>query len=355
MKFVRTFSRVKAVKQFFAWGLLLSATQYLPAFGQESGAIQGTNFYSGKIVNIIVSTGSGTGYDMISRTLAKHLPKHIPGAPSVTVQNMPGASGINAANYVYNNAPKDGTVVGNFQGIIPFEPLLGTKEARYDALMFNWLGSLTQETGVLIARPGIPAINFADLNTQELTIGTSSPTSQDAIFARLFNQIFKLKLKTIMGYPAQNDVFLAMDRGEIDGRFVYYSSLASTRPDWITKKQVKLLVQYGSAKEPSIGDIPSMNDIVTNSDDKLLMLAAFAPLTLGRSYLMPPGVPLARVTVMRHALASILKDAAFLRDMESQMFKLDFPLTGDEVETFIKSVYAMSPSILNKFRNLVHP
>jgi tripartite-type tricarboxylate transporter receptor subunit TctC len=314
-----------------------------------------SDFYRGRNVSLIVSTGAGTGYDLIARTLAKHLPRHVPGAPSIIVQNMPGASGLAAANYVYNAAPKDGTVVAGFQGIIPFEPLLGTKEANFDASKFNWLGSLSEETGILIARAGVSAKSIEDLKSHEITIGTSSPASQDAVFARLFNQVLGTKFKVVLGYPAQNDVFLAMDRGEVDARFVYYSSLASTRPDWIPKQHVKLLLQYGPAKAPAIGDVPFAEDLVTNRDDKLLMKAAFAPLTLGRSYLMPPGVPAERVAAMRGALMSILKDEAFVRDIQTQMLSLDWPQSGDQVENFITSVCSISPSILDQFRKLVHP
>ena len=336
-----------------ALGLLMALSGFLLL--QDARADPVSEFYRGKNVSLVVSTGAGTGYDLIARTLAKHLPRHIPGAPSIIVQNMPGASGLVAANYIYNAAAKDGTVVAGFQGIIPFEPLLGTKEANFDASKFNWLGSLSEETGILIARTGVPVNNIADLTTHEITIGTSSPASQDAVFARLFNQVLGTKFKVVLGYPAQNDVFLAMDRDEVDARFVYYSSLASTRPDWIPKKHVKLLLQYGPAKSPAIGDVPFADDLVKHRDDKLLMKAAFAPLTLGRSYLMPPGVPAERVVAMRNALTSILKDEAFVREIQAQMLSLDWPQSGDEVESFITSVYSISPDILEKFRKLVHP
>jgi tripartite-type tricarboxylate transporter receptor subunit TctC len=323
---------------------------------QNAFADSVAEFYRGKTLSLVVSTTAGTSYDLMGRTLARYLAKHIPGTPSIIVQNMPGADGIVAANDMYSVALKDGTVLAGLQGTVPFEPLLGAEEATFDANKFNWLGSPSAEICVLIVRAGVPVDNYKDLASREIAVGTSSTNSNPAFFARLLNQVLGTRLKLVFGYPGQNDVFLAMERGEVDGHScVYYSSLVSTRPDWIKNKQVKLLLQYGPAKEQAIGDVPFAPDLVDNPEDKLLMQASFAPLALGRPYVMPPGVPAERVEAMREAMDAVLKDQDFLHEIEKLKLQIDGPLSGGQVQTLIKSTYAMSPSILDRLRKLMQP
>ena len=205
-------------------------------------------------------------------------------------------------------------------------------------------------------RAGAGVDNLKDLASHEITVGTSSTNSNPAFFARLLNQVFGTKLKLVLGYPGQNVVFLAMERGEVDGHScVYYSALVSTRPDWINNKQVKLLLQFGPAKEQAIGDVPYAPDLVDNPEDKLLMQAAFAPLALGRPYVMPPGVPAERIEAMREAMDAVVTDHDFLREIETLKLQINRPLSGEQVQALIKSTYAMSPNILDRLRKLMQP
>lgn len=314
------------------------------------------DFYHGKTLSLVIGTTTGTSYDLMGRTLARYLSKHIPGTPAIVVQNMPGADGIVAANYMYSVALKDGTIFASLQGTVPFEPLLGAKEATFDSNKFNWLGSPSSEICVLVVRSEVPVTTYKDLETREIAVGTSSTNSNPAFYARLINQVLATKLKLVFGYPGQNDVFLAMERGEVDGHScVFYSSLLATRPDWIKNRQVKLLLQYGPAKEQEIGDVPFAPDFVDKPEDKLLMQASFAPLALGRPYVMPPGVPTERVEAMRGAIDAVLKDEDFRAEIEKLKLRLDGPRSGEQVQALIKSTYAMSPSILERLRKLMEP
>ena len=323
---------------------------------QNAFADSVADFYRGRSLSLVVSTTTGTSYDLMGRTLARYLSKHIPGTPSIVVQNMPGADGIVAANYMYSVASKDGTIIASLQGTVPFEPLLGAKEATFESNKFNWLGSPSTEICVLIVRSGVLVENYKDLATREIAVGTSSTNSNPAFFARLINHVLGTKLSLVFGYPGQNDVFLAMERGEVDGHScVFYSSLVSTRPDWIKNKQVKLLLQYGPSKEQAISDVPFAPDLVVNPDDKLLMQASFAPLALGRPYVMPPGVPAERVEAMREAMDAVVKDQDFVGEIEKLKLRIDGPRSGEQVQALIKSTYAMSPSILDRLRKLMQP
>src|SRR5438105_6573059 len=250
-------------------------------------------------VTLILGSAPGGGYDVLARTLAGHLSRHIPGSPQVVVRNMAGAGGIVATNYLYNVAPKDGTTIGGVQNNTPFEPLLGTKAATYDPLKFNWLGTPSIEVAMATVWHTTPVRTWQDARTREITMGSSGVNSTPSFYGRLLNETLGMKQKIIVGYESQTHAFLAMERGEIDGYpSVFYNSLMSTRPTWLRDKQIKLLVQYGLEKEPAIPEVPFALDLVANPDDKLMMVAAFAPLHSGRPVVMPPGVPADRAAAM---------------------------------------------------------
>ena len=193
----------------------------------------------------------------MARAIARHIGKHIPGNPTVVVRNMPGAGGITAVNWLYNAAEKDGTVLGLVQNGTPLEPLFGTKEARYDATKFNWLGTPSFEVSMVLLWHTVPVNSLDDLKTKETNMGASGANSTPAFYTRMLNAMLGTKMKLINGYPGQNDAFLAMERGELDGYpSVFYSALTSTRPNWLRDKQAKAIVQYGPERLKELPDVP---------------------------------------------------------------------------------------------------
>jgi tripartite-type tricarboxylate transporter receptor subunit TctC len=329
-------------------GFLGALLLYVPAAAQPVA-----EFYKGKTVSLIVSSSTGGGYDTLARTIAKHLGKHIPGNPTVVVRNMPGAGGIVATNHLYNVAARDGTVIGGVQNNTPFEPLIGTKEAKYDATKFNWLGSPSIEVAILTVWHASTVDTLDQAKTREVTVGASGANSTPSFYARLLNETLGTKLKIIVGYPGQTEAFLAMERGEIDGYpSVFYSALMSTKPTWIKEKKIKLLVQYGPERQPELADVPFASDLITNSDDKLLMEAAFAPLALGRPYLMPPGVPAERVEAMRAALAATFSDREFRAEAEAIGLDINNPRTGPQTGAVVERAYKTPAHIVERLQRL---
>jgi tripartite-type tricarboxylate transporter receptor subunit TctC len=311
------------------------------------------DFYRGKTVSIIVSSATGGGYDLLARTIAKHLGKHVPGNPTIVVRNMPGAGGIVATNHLYNVAAKDGTVIGGVQANTPIEPLIGTKEAKYDATKFNWLGSPSTEVGMLVVWHASPVDTIEDVKQKQISVGASGANSTPSFYARLLNETLGTKLKIIVGYPGQTDAFLAMERGEVDGYpSVFYSSLMAVRPHWVKDKKVKILVQFGAAPQPEISDVPFAPNLITDPDDKLLMEAAFAPLALGRPYLMPPGAPPDRVAAMEAALAATFKDPEFLGESKALGLDINAPRNGAQLQAVVERAYATPPHIVERLRKL---
>jgi tripartite-type tricarboxylate transporter receptor subunit TctC len=312
------------------------------------------DFYKGKSVTLVVSSSPGGGYDIMSRAIAKYLGSHLPGNPRVLVQNMPGAGGIVAMNYFYANAPKDGTVLGAMQNNTPFEPLLGTREAKYDPTKFNWLGSPSTEVGLIAVWRSVPVNSVADMKRREITVGSSGANSTPSFYARLINETLGTKMRIVVGYPGQNEVYFAMERGEVDGfPSLFYNTLNATRPAWRKEKNIKLILQYGLEKEPEISDVPNALDLVTDPGDKLLLQAGLAEVTLGRPYLMPPNVPADRVAAMRKALEDTFKDPAFLADSKRMSLGVNSPRTGAQIQRLIEETYRTPPKIVDRLRKLL--
>jgi tripartite-type tricarboxylate transporter receptor subunit TctC len=314
------------------------------------------DFYKGRAVTIVVSSSAAGGYDTIARAVARHMGKHMPGGPAFIVRNMPGAGGMTATNFLYNNADKDGTVIGLVQNNTPFEPLFGTKEARYDPVKFNWLGSPSSETAMVLLWHTVPVNSVAELKTREVAVGVSGANSTPAFFTRLLNATLGTRMKPINGYPGQNDVLLAMERRELDGHpSAFFNSVRSTRPNWLRDKTAKAILQYGPEKLAELPNVPFAPDLVGSEEDNLVMQAAFAPLALGRPFLMPPGIPPERVAALRHAFAATMTDSEFLAESEKMGLGLNAPRSGEQMQSVMERTYQSPPQVIDRLRQLNVP
>jgi tripartite-type tricarboxylate transporter receptor subunit TctC len=335
------------------WFSIVAALCIAPA-GVSAQSV--ADFYKGKTVTIVVSTGTGGGYDALARGIARHIGRHIPGNPSPVVRNMPGAGGITAMNWLYNTADKDGTILGLVGNGMPLEPLFGTKTARYDATKFNWLGTPSYEVSMVLLWHTVPVNTLDDLRTRETKMGSSGANSTPAFYSRLLNATLGTKMRVIHGYPGQNDALLAMERGELDGYpSVFYSALTSTRPTWLRDKLAKPIIQYGPQRLKELPDVPFVTDLLKNEDDKLLMQAASAPQALGRPLLLPPDVPADRVAAMRKALADTFNDPQFKADAEKIGLIVNAPRTGQQLQKVIADAYASPPRVVERIRELNNP
>ena len=300
-----------------------------------------SDFYKGKDLTLVISSSPGGGYDLYARLIARSLGKHISGTPNVVAQNMPGAGGITAANYLYNIALKDGSVIGALQNTVPFEPILGNKAAQFDPLKFNWLGSPNTEIGLLLLWQTAKANTIEDTKTIETVVGTSGTASTPAFYARVLNTVFNTKLKMVGGYPGQIEAFLAIERGELDGYpSTFWSSLKATKPEWIKDNKVKILVQYGRKPHPELPKVPVARELATNDADRALLDVAMAPLEAGRPYLAPPSMPADRVAALRKALMDTFKDKEFLDAAAKANLEVDAePKSGEAIAQLLMETY----------------
>jgi len=311
------------------------------------------DFYRGKTISMVCSSSAGGGYDTLSRAVARFLGKHLPGNPAVIVRNMPGAGGIVATNFIANLAPRDGLTMANVQNNTPFEPLFGTKEATYDPTKLTWLGTPSVETGLLIVWHTSPIRTLDDARKHVMTAGSSGANSAPSFYVRLLNELLGLKIKVVLGYPGQNEAYLAIERGEIDSFGVtFWSSLTSTKSDWIRDHKIRILVQYGPEKEAALPDVPYGPDLVRNAEDRALFEAAYAPLAAGRPFVAPPGLPPDRTRVLRAGLLATFKDPEFLADAERQHLEINKPTSGEAMQDQIARVYQMPQRIVDRLRRI---
>ena len=328
--------------------LCTSLTLAASAAGVSAGrAAEGSPpFYSGKSVSFIVSSVAGSGYDLYARAVARHYPQHLAGTPGFVVQNMPGASGIRAMNFLYNVAGKDGLSIGllpNFSSLAPFYKV---KQAKFDSTKFNWLGSPSQELSVFLLWHTVPINSVAEAKNRQIILGSAGAAGTGAFYARVLGKVFGLNFKLIQGYSGLGGAMMAMERGEIEGYpSVFWNTLKSTRGDWIKQGKIKFLVQWSRSGEPELKNVPYAGDLATNDADRKMIEIAAVPLKLGRPIAAPPDIPAARVAELKSGLESTFKDPAYLKDCEQQRLDCTAPVTGAELSAVIRNVYAAPDAV----------
>lgn len=333
------------------FGRILCASAFASIFALNS-ALAAENDYKGKQINFVVASAAGGGYDIIARMIGRHWPRYLPGEPTVVVQNMPGAGGIRAANWLYNVAPKDGLTIGMINNTIVFDPIYGNKQAQFDSRKFHWLGTPSQETGLLIVWHTVPVNNLDEARSRELIMGASGAGSTPAFFARVLSSLFDFKVKIIPGYKSQTDSFHAMEQGENDGNASpFWSSLKANYPHWLNDKKVKPLVYYGGVKNPEI-PAPYALDLLKDPERRAVMELAQAGLTMGRPILAPPGVDEAKVEMMRKTLTPLFADRDFLSECQKQGLDCSSPLSGKEMTQFVDRIYETPKSARDKIAEI---
>jgi tripartite-type tricarboxylate transporter receptor subunit TctC len=315
-----------------------------PAFAQDAAT-----FFKGKTLRLIVGVGVGSGYDINARLLARHMAAHIPGNPSIIVQNQPGAGSLTMTNSMYINGPFDGTVIGaSFNGM-PTTPLLQPSGARFDATKLIYLGSTNRETQVLYIWHDTPAQKLEDAKTTEIVMGAQAPGSTQYDYPVLLNRLFGYKFKVITGYESTPKIHLAMERGEVQGTIANWSTLKAIGSAWLSDKKVRVISQWALQKNAEIGDVPLILDIARNDADKQALLLAIARLEYGRPFFLPPGVPADRVEALRRAFDVTIKDPAFREEAEKTKIDLD-ALTGEEVQKLVEQVSHTPADVVARVR-----
>jgi tripartite-type tricarboxylate transporter receptor subunit TctC len=314
-------------------------------------AATAADFYAGKTIRLVVSSAPGGGYDAYARTLAQHLPKHVPGKPTIVVQNMPGAGGTVATNWLFNVAPKDGTVFGVIQRGVPFHPFFGEKRANFVPSEFNWLGSFNDETSVTTLWHASKVKSITDAMKMTVVMGGSGPNDSET-HTSLMNNTIGTKFKVSSGYKSNTDVMLAMERGEVEGVAGSWGSLKAGKGHWLRDKQVNVIVQVGRAKHTDLPNVPMVFEFVKDPEYKTMWEVMVAVGTVGRPVVAPPGIPPDQVRILRAGFAATMKDRDYIAEMQKSRRELD-PVYGEEVQKILSDVAKVPKATLTKLNGFI--
>ncbi|MFL4978965.1 MAG: Bug family tripartite tricarboxylate transporter substrate binding protein [Xanthobacteraceae bacterium] len=308
--------------------------------------------FAGKTVQMIIGFGPGGGYDLWGRTVARHIGRHLPGKPNVVPQNMPGAGSFVATSHIYHAAPKDGTVLGIIARDAALGPLTGATGARFDATRLSWIGTPAKETNVCIAYQTAKVKTAHDLFSQELIVGDTGPGTGTRAYPKALNALIGTKFKVVGGFHSSADVFLAMERGEVEGICESLDSIKNRRPDWIPKKTVSVLFQGGAAPNPELKDVPFVLDLARSNDDKQAIEFLYAGQGIGRPFVAPPDLPPERLKMLRDAFAATMTDPEFIA--EARRNKLDLePEDGEHLAALVQKIYATPKPVIEKIAGFI--
>jgi tripartite-type tricarboxylate transporter receptor subunit TctC len=317
-----------------------------------SASAQSPPSLAGKTVQMLIGFGPGGGYDLWGRVVARHIGKHLPGNPTVVPQNMPGAGSFVAANNIYNLAPKDGSVLGIIARDAALGPITGASGARFDPTKITWVGTPTTETNVCIAMSTAKVHTLKDLYDKQLIVGDTGVGTGTHSYPKALNALVGMKFKIIAGFPSSSDVFLAMERGEVDGICESLDSVSGKRPTWIPDKKVVILFQGGAAPNPELKDVPFVGDLARTPEDRQAIEFLYAGQGIGRPFVAPPDMPADRVKMLRDAFNATMKDPEFLDDAKRNMLTIA-PENGEYLAALIKKVYATPKPVVEKIGELI--
>ena len=321
----------------------LLASAMLVLTSASSGAAKAdavADFYKGKTMSIVVGHQVGTGFDTYARVLARHMGRHIPGQPTIVFQGMLGASGITAANWLYNIAPKDGTAIGAWVQTVPLDPLMGGTASKFDAVQFNWIGNLESSvaTCVVTARTGVKS--FADLRTRETLFGSTGGGGALTQFTLAAKNLLGMKAKLVTGYQGAASVGVAMQNGELEGMCGANTSfISSFWASEVASGAFKVILQLNGPKRADLAGVGHADDFAASNEDRQVLDLVYGPLILGRIYAAPPNVPAERVKALRGAFMATARDPQFLADAEKTKLEIS-PMSGDEVAAHFTRYYA---------------
>jgi len=307
------------------------------------------DFFKGRTITIYVGYGSGGGFDLFARFAAHHIGRHIPGEPTVVVQNMPGAGSIRAANFVFNAAPKDGTALGLITPTVALEEALGTAGVKFKAAEFIWIGRVAPLVDLSVTWNTSKVKTIADARLHEAAMAASGPGSTSVVYLNVLNRISGTKFKVITGYSGSTEGMLAMERGETDGAMTSWSTLTVSKADWLKQKKVNILVQYVGQRIPELPDVPTLIDLGKTPEEKQLFALLSSGAEIGRSVMAPPGLPADRAKTLRAAFDAMVKDREFIADVERAGEEFN-PMSGDKLQGVIAAAVNIPETVKERAR-----
>ena len=338
-----------------AGGLVLGALAAVGLTPSTARADAVADFYAGKSISLIISTGVGGGVDTNARVLARHLGNHIPGNPQIVPKNMTGAGHLQAANFMYGAAPKDGTHIGAILAAFVGYQVLDGKGANYDVRNYNFLGSSDVENLNFYTWRTAGIKSVLEAREKQVLVGGTGAGSYSVLYPTLLNNVLGTKFKVVTGYKSTNEIHLAMERGEVQGRAGnLFTSLKSQNPDWLRDNRLAMLMQVGAARDPEWPDVPLLTDLAENDEQRQIFKVFSAEVALGKIFITTPGVPADRLAALRKAFEDTLRDPAFIEDAK-KVEMLVRPLGWEKAKALADELVSMSPETIARAKAAMEP
>ena len=312
-----------------------------------AGAQSVEEFYKKTQLSVYVGSGAGGGFDEIARVFSLHFARHLPGQPTPIVKNMPGAGGLLNVNFMYAQAPRDGSAIAAPFNTVFLLPLFGDPAAKFDARKFTWIGSLDKQTGTCVVWHTSDIKTLADASKREVQVGATGVNATPAIFSNMMNTLFGTRFKVISGYTT-NEMRFALERGETEGVCgLAWQTYKAVQPGWIENKQIRPIAQMGLVKNRDLPDVPLAIDMLKDPVDRRVFELVVLPQEFGRPFIAPPGVPADRAAAMIKAFAQTLTDPAFIADAAKIRLSLD-PLTGEEIMLLLDEAHGAPKDVIER-------
>lgn len=331
------------VRRLLTWSIIV-----VGASGSTADAAEPMDrFFDQRQVTLLVGGGSGGGIDTYARLFARHIPRHMPGGPTIVVKNLPAAGGVQAYTTLYNTAARDGSALATSARGPLADPLLSDKPPTYNVLEFIWIGGLNDDLSMCHTMAASKVRTVGDARAQEATMGATGVFSESGKFPLALNAAIGTRFRVIPGYKGTGGLLLALERGEVDGRCSTFSSIFTTRPEWVRDGKVHMLVQVGLTKHPDFPEVPLALDLAKSPEDKQLIRFVAAPLSIASAFALPPEVPSDRVAGWRRAFSALVKDPEMLTEAKKLNLEIK-PKNGEEIREILKDIYATSKPVLKR-------
>jgi tripartite-type tricarboxylate transporter receptor subunit TctC len=306
------------------------------------------DFYRGKTVTLVASGGAGGPIDLAARQVAKYLPRYIPGNPVVVVRNMPGGGHVLASNFLFTNAPKDGTYIGGVVNSVPIHQVIDGRGVRYDASKFLWLGSTGNANLMTVAWHTSGFNSIDEVFKRDLITGATGVGSGTYVYTNAMNIILGTKFKMVLGYASSAEVDLAIERGEVQARGGFsLTGIKQERPHWLAEKKVNVLLQVGAEREAEYPDVPLMHELARTEEQRQILTLISSPALLGRPFFTPPDIPADRFAALRKAFTAVVKDEEFIAD--GRRLNLDLnPISGEKIAEIVNDTVNAPPDVIAK-------
>ena len=327
----------------------LVAAILITVVGTQAAAQTPEQFYGGKAIDLVIGYPPAGSNDTYARLLARHFGRHVPGHPNIVPKNMPGAGSFLALGYVYNVAPKDGSVIGIGAPTAPLDEKLGTQGVRFKTAELNWIGRVDSLINIVFMWKTSPVKTVADAQKIESTLSGTGAGSTVSIFPTVMNNVLGTKFKLIMGYRGSNEAQLAVERGEVEGHSTSWTAVKVAHPEWLPSKSITILVQFALTRHAELPDVPTAVDLAHTDEERAILRAVMNATEVGTAFFTAPGVPADRVEALRRAFDATMKDPEFLAEAQRINVTVN-PMTGEELQKLVAEVSNLSPALLEKVR-----